>query len=400
MKPTARTSSPRKVMVAFALSYGSGRDGLTGVFRHLGGRGNWNLRLVQSEAELLAEISSARDGAGVDGFIVTAPFVTEAVAAALSKTDVPTVLMNVPPEVLSSSRKNVVFVRNDDERIGVAAAQYFLSLGRFRSHAFVPTARAKDWCDRRERGFKAELARRGAPCATYAAGNSADAPADRKALGLWLKALPKPAAVMAAFDERALQVMECCREMRIDVPGQVALIGVDNDVLLCENAAVPLASVIPDNEQAGADAAALLDSLMRGRRRNAAKRPETRTYMPKGIAERASAKPISPAAGLISRAMVFIRQHAASDIRVPDVVGHLGVSRRLADKRFREYQGESILQTITRIRLDEVKRRLQKTNASIKSISTSCGFPDANYLKILFRRHTGMTMREWRASKG
>ena len=82
--------------------------------------------------------------------------------------------------------------------------------------------------------------------------------------------------------------------------------------------------------------------------------------------------------------------------RVPDVVAHLGISRRLADKRFREYQGETILQTITRIRLDEVKRRLRETKIPIKAISSACGFPDANYLKVLFKRHVGMAMRDYR----
>ncbi len=386
---------PRKVIAAFRLNGAVGRNTLQGVFRHLGGSGDWDLRLAQSTAELEAEVAEAQGGHGADGFLVTTPFVSDGVLSALAATDVPAVFLDVPPSRFPGRRQNVAFVRNDDGGIGLSAAKHLLSLGNFRSYAFVPTIQQRDWCDRREQAFRVGLARKGCTCATFPVGDCSDAAHDRRELTAWLKSLQKPAAVFAAFDERALQVLECCHDGGIDVPGQLVLLGVDNDELLCENTTPPLASIAPDNELAGITAAAALDRLMRGTHRSA-KTPEIVIYRHKGVVERGSAEPVTPAGHLIRRAMSFIRRNATRDIRVPDVVSYLGVSRRLADKRFHEYHGETILQTITRIRLNEVKRRLRETRATIKSISSACGFPDANYLKILFRRHEGLTMREYR----
>lgn len=390
-----RDVRPRKVVAAFRLNGVVGRNLLAGVFRYLGGSGNWNLRLAQGVDELLAEIAGAAAAGGADGFLISAPFASDEVLTALSAGEVPVSFIDVPPARFAARRRNVAFVRNDDGGIGLLAARHLSSLGNFRSYGFVATVQPRDWCSRREKGFRAGLAQRGLSCATYAADGHHDAARDRTRLTKWLKALPKPAAVLAAFDERGMQVLECCHDGRISVPGQIALLGVDNDELLCENTMPPLASIAPDSETEGMRAAATLDKMMRdGIRRP--RRPEIVVCRVKGVVERASAAPIAPAGHLIRRALAFIRRNAARNIGVPDVVAHLGVSRRLADKRFREYQDESILQTITRMRLEEVKRRLRETHASINAITAACGFPDANYLKALFRRHVGMTMRDYR----
>ncbi len=394
----AQMLHPRKVIAALRLNGAVGRNILTGVFRYLCGNGAWDLRLAQSAAELEAEIAGARTVGGADGFFVTAPFASEKVLADLSATDIPVALIDLPPARFAGRCANVAFVRNDDGGIGLLAAKHLSSLGNFRSFGFVPTLQSRDWCVRREQGFRTGLARKGFTCITYGGGPD-DAACDRARLTAWLKALPKPAAVLAAFDERAMQVLECCHDGRISVPKQLVLLGVDNDELLCENTMPPLASIAPDSETEGMRAAATLDKMMRdGTRRP--RRPEIVVCRVKGVVERASAAPIAPAGHLIRRALAFIRRNAARNIGVPDVVAHLGVSRRLADKRFREYQDESILQTITRIRLDEVKRRLRETKMPIKTISSACGFPDANYLKVLFRRHVGMAMRDFRKLNG
>ena len=90
------------------------------------------------------------------------------------------------------------------------------------------------------------------------------------------------------------------------------------------------------------------------------------------------------------------RRDALSDINVTDVVEHLGVSRRLADRRFREIEKSSIMETIISIRLNEVKSRLASTRLPIGLITQACGFKNDNYAKNLFRRRFGMSMREWR----
>ena len=78
----------------------------------------------------------------------------------------------------------------------------------------------------------------------------------------------------------------------------------------------------------------------------------------------------------------------------------LGISRRLADLRFQQYSGESINETITYHKLEAVKKLLATTCRPIKVVSESCGYTDLAYLKALFKRRFGCTMREWRKSNG
>ena len=170
----------------------------------------------------------------------------------------------------------------------------------------------------------------------------------------------------------------------------MALLGVDDDIL-CEHTHPPLASIRPDNEAEGYRAAQTLDLMLRGK-----KWPKSRLCPISGISERESASAIAPGGHLVRQALEFIQRNRTQPIRVTDVVKELGVSRRLADQRFRQFLHETILEAITRIRLEEVKHRLLATRAPIARVAAVCGFADASYLMTLFQRKFGLTMREWR----
>ena len=116
----------------------------------------------------------------------------------------------------------------------------------------------------------------------------------------------------------------------------------------------------------------------------------------KGIVQRASTAEQSHAGRLVQKAVAYIDAHALEGIGVMDVVRHLKCSRRLADLRFRELQGCSILDAITERRLDEVKRRLSTTREKMDAIAAACGYANPTYLKNLFKRRYGITMRDFR----
>ncbi len=118
----------------------------------------------------------------------------------------------------------------------------------------------------------------------------------------------------------------------------------------------------------------------------------------KEVVFRASTSALKTPAALVQRAKEFIDRHALEGITAADVVASLHVSRSLADLRFREVTGTSILEAILARRLDEVKRLLRDTDMRISEIAARCGYRDANYLKNLFKKRFGMTMREWRSS--
>jgi LacI family transcriptional regulator len=274
-----------------------------------------------------------------------------------------------------------VFIRNSAQDIGREAANFFMGQGIARTYAFLHSKPLTDWSKNRFLYFKRTL-------------NDA---------GLWceeifdpagISRLKRPAAVFAANDDRAFELMKQLSAKRIRVPNGIAVLGVDNDALICENANPRISSVQPDFEQEGYLAAETLDTMMNGGE------SATGTILVgvKEIVRRESTSEQSNAGRLVQKAITYINRHVLEGITVTDVVRHLKCSRRLADLRFRELHGRSILDTITERRLDEVKCRLAKTKEKIDAIALSCGYSNPNYLKNLFKRKFGMSMRDFRNS--
>ena len=382
MKTAGKIRTIRKVAVAARLSDASWRDFLTGFFDWAKRNAHWDIRVVQSAEEL------ERTVPGCHG-VVTGIKPDKRIQSMLAKGKIPIVAVGV--EWKLDRKVSVAFIRNDNEDIGRFCARHFLSLGKFASAGFVPSNGSDDWSAARERGFLSAF--RNTANSVFRSSAEPGSDRDIAALADWLRSLPKPSAVMAAWDMRAVHVTSACRLARLKVPGQVSVIGVDDDRLLCDFASPPITSVAPDHVLEGQLAAKTIDRMMR--RRNDAL-PLSILNTAKKIVERESAKPVSPVAALIARALAFIDDHATENIKTSDVVAALGVSRSLLDLRFREFRGETVTAAITRRRLEEVARRLRDTNMSIRAISTVCGFANVNHLKNLFKRKRGMSMRDWR----
>jgi LacI family transcriptional regulator len=198
--------------------------------------------------------------------------------------------------------------------------------------------------------------------------------------------------VLAANDDCAFDAIKTLSGKRIRIPKDIALLGVDNDTLICENTQPRLSSVQPDFGKEGYLAAEILDQMMRGEASSA----RTILVGVKRIIQRESTAEQSHAGLLVQKALAYIDRHAIEGIGVDDVVRHLKCSRRLADLRFRELQGNSIMQTIIEKRLDEVRRRLAGGKEKIDVIASACGFDNSNYLKNLFKKRFGMSMSEFR----
>jgi len=379
----ANLNAIRKVAVAAKLSDASWRDFLTGFFDYARRKTHWDIRVVQSIDEL------ERAASGCQG-VVTGLEPSRAILSTLAENGAPLVAVGADWR-LPAEDLRVAFIRNDNEDIGLFCARHFQSLGKFASAGFVPSAAGDDWSKAREKGFLNGF--RDTATSTYHLTAEAGSDADIAALAEWLKSLPKPAAVMAAWDVRAIHALSACRLARLSVPGQVAVIGVDNDPLLCDFATPPLTSVAPDHVLEGRLAAGAIDMMMH---RHGESRNRRILNTEKKIVERESAKPISPVAALMAKALSFIEAHAAENIKTADVVAALGVSRSLLDLRFRQFRGETVSVAITRKRLSEVGRLLADTSMSIRAITAKCGFANPNHLKNVFKRHFGTTMREWR----
>lgn len=375
-----------KILVALRLSRASWRDFLTGFLGAMRSYPQWSLRIIEP-----SDLGRALTGPVPDGLVIGD--INDTVAMRLTCASLPTVVVGSQSSALVARTRNIVFLHNDDEDIGRAGAKFLAALGTRSSYGFVPHPDGTYWSDLRRKGFVSEMKALCSSVAVYRPPRTIDTQTDRRRLLRWLLALPKPAAVMAAYDETAAQIVETCTAAGLDVPTQVAIIGVDNDPLLCESARPSLTSLAPDHIHEGKLAADALADLLRRQ----TSRPKTILCTRKRFVVRESTKPTKPAAALLRRAMAFIDESAASRITSADVAQHLGVSRQLVELRFREFGEQTLAATIRDVRLKEVRRRLRLTRQSIRTVAESCGWANVNHLENAFKRRFGISMREYRA---
>lgn len=383
--------SPRKVLVDISLLHASGRDIVSGIFRHIEANCRWELKLFQSEENpLTPEKIDAAVADGVAGIIMTSVHSTD-VERALARTTVPVVLIGVRNKVIETRRSGVATIRNDNNGIGTMGAEYFARHGQFRTFGFVSAGSGLDWSSEREMAFAETIARYGKRIEVFRTAASPGSEDDRRDLAKWLASLPAPTALMAACDWRNEHVLGACKEIGMDVPGKISLIGVDNDEFVCSHTAPSLSSILPNHEEMGASAAATLDRMMAGRRFTA-----SITIPPKRIVERESSSFIPPSTMLVERALNFISANACDGIAVADVVRHLNVSRRLAELRFKEIEGRTMRDAIESVRLERLTSLLVGTRRPIAAIAHECGFQNPNAIEHLFKKRFGISMREYR----
>ena len=372
----------KRVLVALRLNGIAGQEKLSGIFRYLGDSPEWDVRFIRSAQEFTAARVRTAIADGYDGFIISIPD-TERAAAPLAETNIPTVVMDIHSPLLEARKSNIIFIRNSPEEIGLSAANHLLAIGKCRSYAFVHHKSVLQWSVNRFKSFRDTLRDNGFRCHELKSPEG-------------LEKLERPVGVFAANDDRGYDVIEFCRAHRLRVPEDIAVIGINNDTLICENCHPRLSSIQPDFEQEGYRAAELLSQMMNARN-SQTRNPATHFVGVKQIVRRESTAELSHAGKLVQRALVYIRKNALKGISVGDVAEHLHISRRLADLRFRELQGTTIGETIISVRLEEVKRLLRETKEPIDTIAARCGYENPNYLKNLFKRRFAMPMREFRA---
>lgn len=372
----------KKILVLLWSTGQSGRDFLYGFSQYARHKPNWNVRLLHARGASSPETEAAAQRGDFDGIVTDVDTLAENPAIRACPR---TAVVIFGSERSEPKANRIGYVQNDDRDIGRLGAEHLRSMGRFRSFGFVMEPPCNQWMRDRASGFVDYLAQRGqsAEVFNYRTDTS---------LAEWLRRLPKPTAIMAAWDNQAIKVIQTAKDCGFDVPKLVSVLGVDNDELLCEFVKPSLSSICPSHDENGYESAKLLDRWLSGHP------PSKRVVVCAGkvIKVRESTAPLSPSAHIIFSATEYIRHNAGKDIKVDDVVRHLGISRRLADLRFREVLGESILTTITRYRLCEVEKRLLTTRLPIAKIAANCGFHSVPHLETIFRRKNSDTLQHWR----
>lgn len=373
----------RRILLVLELTLQSGREHLAGFYRYADTKKNWRVQLIPSIDATQVPAVKEMLAAGIDGAVIKGEFLST-LPDRTEGLDCPIVAIDRPPA--SCVRAPDVFICNENDRIGREALRYFESLGSFAAYGYVPAKGTYEWSRARGAAFRREAESRHPNAAFSRAGDD---------LAGWIRDLPKPAAVFAAYDRRAAEVLDACWEQSVNVPGDVLVLGVDDDTLVCEHTKPKLSSIQPDNEGQGFAAAQALDRLLSGRRGSS----RDRIVCPhSGISVRDSTTILPPALHLVRRISAYLDGHALKDISVSDVIKHVGVSQRLANLRFRQIRKRSIREEIVLRRLAEAKRLLRSSDMDMKRIARRCGFRSQTVLAHLFRKRFGMSMSAWRNS--
>lgn len=385
--------SPTRFHVALLLetSREVGRGLLRGVMRYSRLHGPWGLHIMPGD--LVQSLPTMRAWGGT-GIIARVP--TPRIARAILKTGLPVIVGPLSDRQLAPSNplSKLSEIRGNGEAIGKMAADHLLERG-LRHFAFVGAQDDSAWGQRRREWFCKRISEAGFNCSVYPKppASERDWGREQKRLGRWLASQPRPLGVLAALDVRGRQVIEACMESHLRVPEDVAVIGVDNDELLCELCDPPLSSIVLNAEKAGYEAAELLHRMMRGER----VKSRCISIEPTHVVARRSTETVASADEKIAAALRFIRMSVHRPLQVRDVAEHIGLSRRSLELRFRRAAGHTVLTEIRRVQLERVRTFLLETDFSIQKIAGQCGFASGNYLGKIFRRKFGKTPQRFRA---
>ena len=289
------------------------------------------------------------------------------------------------------SRRTPMIVHRSDEVIDIALNE-FAALKR--PHvAYVGWFDERFWSMAREHAFVRAASARGIPCTVFRSTRGVQKQIDyERDLMAWLAKQPEKLGVLAANDSIGSCVLSACKRLGLDVPNDIAVLGVDNDEVRCESESPRLSSIQMDVERAGYRAGELLDRLISRRQVECS----CLTYGALSLIRRESTRAYPRTDARILKAVQLIREKACEGVRASDIASLIGGSRRHAEMRFREATGKSILEEIQEVRLEKVFFLLQRTGKPLEVIAASCGYRTADALRRVFLKRTGMSMRQWR----
>jgi LacI family transcriptional regulator len=363
---------------------------MTGVAAYLRAKGNWDV-YIEENALKDQQLPDLRRWKG-DGII--ADFDDPDVAAQVKVAGITTVAFGGGYGWYDPASA-IPYVFTNNEAVARLAAEHLLNRG-FRSFAFCgyPSTPINGWCEERAKAFAGRIERAEFLCECYRGRHrsSRNWPALRDALAEWLNSLAKPVGLMAATDKRARQVLDVCRFAGLRVPDDVAVVGVDNDEMLCQLSNPSLTSVEQGARRIGYEAAALLDQMMSGKRRKRVR------YVvdPEGVIARRSTDILAVQDEEVAQALRIIRRHACDGITPEEVTRRVARARSTLELRFRNELGSTVFAEIRRVQLEQAERYIRETELPLKQIASQCGFRSVQHMTTLFRRHFGHTPAQHR----
>ena len=383
----------KRIAVAAERSSAYGRGFIRGVAEIAEQHLEWDLVLVDPQH------AASKSSEGFDGWICRIADVRTAKALANCGSPVVDCLC-------AMSEPSFATVKTDADAIGRLAAEHLIR-HRFSNFAFCGYRRVV-FSDRRRNAFATFLEKSGIRPSIYRPplhpqnrfgrdfllGDRIESPPDSEDLAKWLARLPKPVGVFCCDDLRASHLLSACRSLGLSVPSDVAILGVDDDPVYCMFSTPRLSSIDPDAVSIGRTAASTMESMLADS--NAASSPPNLAVPPKGVVARASTDIYPNAPAWFADAIAFIRNNVSKGISASDVFRHVGFSRTLVERAFRDNIASSVQKQIAQARIDEAKRLLSTSLLPIKEVANLSGFSSLEYLSRTFTTATGLSPTAWR----
>lgn len=380
-----------RVLVAMDWRFRAVREIITGILDYAVKQGHWDVRLYGNDPE--SAFSVFNPGWHPDGIIGnldhldpnhTRPRITAKHNLYFSS------------KVVPHKTKSARWVLADNAAIGLTAAEHLLER-HFPHYAFVGSLKGESWSDERFNAYAARLAQSAVKPLRYETSEKIiDWRTERESLGQWLLSLPRPCAIFAACDARARHVIETCRFLKIQIPERIAVLGVDNDEILCELSAPPLSSIELGFTAGGRLGAEILDHMMHGKVSDI---PIVSHYGVHRTVARLSTTDLHGAQRTVTLACDYIRRFSDDPtLNLTTVAAAAKCSTRYLQKCFKSVCGTSALDEIHSTRLEHACRLLKKTQTPIDAITSLCGFTNNATIKRLFKKKYGRTMSAYRKS--
>ncbi|MFP4224674.1 MAG: substrate-binding domain-containing protein [Phycisphaeraceae bacterium] len=383
-----RQNPPARPRVALIISPATahGRGTLAGVRGYIREHGSWYVTLA--EHSITQPASQLLQAWRPDGII--ARLESEELRELVMAKHVPTIEVGGHRD-----QYPLPMIHNDDDAIGRMGAEHLIGLGH-RHFGFLTDTRFR-WSTERCEAFVEAVASPRRTCSVFDRAELAEAGAtlaeQRHAVAQWIQTLPEVVGVMAMNDILAQQIAEAARLAQRSIPDNFAVLGVDDDEVICDLTEPPLSSVVPDSYRIGYTAAQQLERMMRGESVS----PKPVKVRPLRVARRRSTDAVVVDDPAVAQAVAYIREHACQGITVTDVLEQVDMTRRMLDARFTKLIGRTPYQEILRIKLNRAKVLLTETTLPLSRIAAATGFKEAECLSVAFKRTIGQTPGRYRS---
>jgi LacI family transcriptional regulator len=384
----------RQVLLVVESSRAYGRGCLAGIASYVRAHGTWDV--VHLERGLEDQVPDLLHRRQFDGVI--ARIENRRIADSIVRFEVPIVDLRG-----TISQQHVMgSLDTDAAACAQMAWEHFHDCG-LRQFAFCGYS-GIDFSDDRSRAFAEICRQQGFVSQSFATeellqgtlANEREGDLTPAAIELWLQTLPRPIGIFACNDVRGRQVLAAARRANLVVPDEVAVLGVDDDEIICDLAATPLSSIEPDTHRIGFAGAEMLDKLMSGER--VAK--ERVHIAPLRVAARLSTDLLALEDPDLTAALRFIRGHACDPISVTDVLAQVAMSRATLERRFKQVLKRSPREEIERVRINRIRLLLGETDYSLTRIARLTGYRTLAHMTTAFRRHHDEPPGHYRRRQG